>query len=112
MQEGFQDFPSDILMPDCAKEEGIVTEEEPLNGFTGFARRKPGFVPASVSVGHAPVGAGGTARSRTAHEGDGSSSYPFSPSSVSSVAQGAFQYHVTMSATLRARSASIPTSCA
>ena len=79
-------------MPDCAKEEGIVTEEEPLNGFTGFARRKPGFVPASVSVGHAPVGAGGTARSRTAHEGDGSSSYPFSPSSVSSVAQGAFQY--------------------
>lgn len=69
-----------------------MTEEEPLNGFTGFARRKPGFVPASVSVGHAPVGAGGTARSRTAHEGDGSSSYPFSPSSVSSVAQGAFQY--------------------
>lgn len=69
-----------------------MTEEEPLNGFTGFARRKPGFVPASVSVGHAPVGAGGTARSRTAHEGDGSSSYPFSSSSVSSVAQGAFQY--------------------
>lgn len=79
-------------MPDYAKEEGIVTEEEPLNGFTGFARRKPGFVPASVSVGHTPVGAGGAFRSRAAREGDGGSSYPFSPSSVSSVAQGAFQY--------------------
>lgn len=32
-----------------------MTNEEPLNGFTGFARRKPGFVPASVSVGRTPV---------------------------------------------------------
>lgn len=72
-----------------------MTEEEPLNGFTGFARRKPGFIPASVSVGHTPVPSGST------RGGLGSSplsdreerTYPFSPDTPKSpAAQGAFQY--------------------
>lgn len=69
-----------------------MTEEEPLNGFTGFARRKPGFVPASVSVGHTPVGPRAASNSRSSVTNDPLAKYPFSPSKVSSVAQGAFQY--------------------
>lgn len=72
-----------------------MTEEEPLNGFTGFARRKPGFVPASTTVGHAPVGAsrGGLGGSPLADYRNASSDYPFSPANpVSDAARGAFQY--------------------
>ena len=72
-----------------------MTEEEPLNGFTGFARRKPGFVPASTTVGHAPVGTArnGLGASPLADYRHASSDYPFSPANpVSGAAQGAFQY--------------------
>ncbi len=69
-----------------------MAEEEPLNGFTGFARRKPGFVPASVSVGHTPVGSGPSAL-HADFGADQDMSYPFSPSSASRQGkQGAFQY--------------------
>ncbi len=68
-------------------------EEEPLNGFTGFARRKPGFVPASVSIGHTPVGVGSRGGQSPYATGRYDSAYPFSPSSpMSPAAQGAFQY--------------------
>ena len=68
-------------------------EEEPLNGFTGFARRKPGFVPASVSVGHTPVGTGARDGQLASAADKRGSDYPFSPASPSSLAaQGAFQY--------------------
>lgn len=69
-----------------------MTEEEPLNGFTGFARRKPGFIPASVSVGHTPVGPNAASHARSNVGNGPSTKYPFSPSKVSTVAQGAFQY--------------------
>lgn len=75
-----------------------MTEEEPLNGFTGFARRKPGFVPASTSVGHSPVGAekpmrGGLGSSPLSDRDSSSADYPFSPKNpASSAAAGAFQY--------------------
>ncbi|MEF9876494.1 MAG: alanine racemase [Gordonibacter sp.] len=52
------------------------------NGFTGFANRKPGFEPASASVGRTPVGAYTT-------EGTPLSGVP---STYGSGAQGAFQY--------------------
>lgn len=79
-------------MPDFVKGEKTVADQEPLNGFTGFARRKPGFVPASVSVGHTPVGPADPTWRRSSSAPAVNSDYPFSPAAVSGVAQGAFQY--------------------
>ena len=53
-----------------------MTNEEPLNGFTGFARRKPGFVPASLSVGRTPVGHPSTERT-SAEDAFGEAAHAF-----------------------------------
>lgn len=58
-----------------------MTAQELPNGFTGFAQRKPGFVPASAVVGHTSPKTQ-EARNSTVHGG--------APSNAS--AQSAFQY--------------------
>ena len=57
--------------------------EELPNGFTGFAKRKPGFEPASATVGHTPVGGYGPT---------GAAALAGTPAPYSRGAQGAFQY--------------------
>ncbi len=60
-----------------------MTAQELPNGFTGFANRKPGFEPASASVGHTPVGGYTTG---------GGASLAGVPAGYERGAQGAFQY--------------------